>query len=663
MKRFDSLPSFFRSMRDSIQQRLSLQLGLLLVLIITIVFSIVFDILFYKVKQHVHEVAINRTTQLLDNTVVHINGILEEAEVITNYMAVTTPKHLHPDSLLAFTRRGIIEHPFLTGLAISMEPYYFPEMGRYFSAYSLRQDDTITTVREGPFEYFEKIWYKSPRLMGAPCWVDAYDDYNEGTLSSKDILTSYCCPMRDANGKYVGSITTSLTLKWLSEAVRKIQPYPNSSAIMIGRTGVYLVHPDTSKLFKQTIFTDTVTKVHNDVANLGKAMIAGRSGMMQSSVNGQLSYIFYRPLERTGWSIALVCPESDIFGRYNSLLFTVWLIIGIGLLLLLLVCYQSVRKALRPLRQLDRQAGRIADGHFDEPLPPSPRMDSVGRLTNSFIKMQQSLSESVTNICQVNSELEQRNQELTQAYQLKMEANKQKTAFLENMSHQIRTPLNIISGFAQVLLSNLIEKEKEGEGSVGLLPREEVADICRRMESSAKTISHIASLFTASTGSVNLHAAHYTAFSCNDICREVISSINLSAPESVSLTWNTEVPDSLTVYTDREALRSILDELLDNANKFTRQGNIKLNCRQTNVNTVSFIVSNTGSFIPAEKRDRLFTQFAKLDSFSEGIGLGLSLYQHTARQLGGDLIYDDSFKEGTCFILNIPVQASQNSQA
>ena len=53
--------------------------------------------------------------------------------------------------------------------------------------------------------------------------MDAYDDYNEGTLSSPDILTSYCCPMRDEEGHYVGSITASLTLKWLSEMVTRLK--------------------------------------------------------------------------------------------------------------------------------------------------------------------------------------------------------------------------------------------------------------------------------------------------------------------------------------------------------------------------------------------------------------------------------------------------------
>ncbi len=628
-----------------IQQRLSIRLGLLIVLIITVVFSLLFDFLFYRCKYYVRQAAIERAAQLLDNTAERINGIMNETEVVTNYMAMYTPRHLHPDSLLAITHRTVADHSFLTGFAISMEPYYFPEMGRYFSAYSLRENDTISTVREGPFEYFEKIWYKSSHIRGVPCWVDAYDDYNEGTQSSKDILTSYCCPMRDENGKFIGSITASLTLKWLSEAVTQIKPFPNSSAIMIGRTGTYLVHPDTAKLYRETIFSDADPRVRRDITSLGKAMIAGHSGMMLTIVDGKDSYIFYRPLERTGWSIAIVCPASDVFRRYNQLLYAVWIMIGFGLLMLLLICYQTVRKAMQPLKQLSHQAQHIANGNFEEPLSESQRSDSVGRLTNSFILMQHSLASSVSDIRQVNAELEQRYEELARAYQLKMEANEQKTAFIRNMFHQIRTPLNIISGFTQVLSS-----------SIGELSEEEIADITSRMMSSAKSINHISKILTASAGHNNL-TGETTTFSCNALCREAAASVKLNVPDKVEIKVESNVPDTFTIHTNREALLSILDELLDNANKFTLEGCITINCSLENADII-ISVSNTGDKIPAGARDHIFIPFTKLDSFTEGIGLGLTLSRHIAHQLGGDITYDDTYDNGTRFIVKIPINLS-----
>ena len=607
--------------------------------------SLLFDFLFYRCKYYVRQAAIEKAVQLLDNTAERINGIMDETEVVTNYMAMYTPRHLHPDSLLAITHRTVADHSFLTGFAISMEPYYFPEMGRYFSAYSLRENDTISTVREGPFEYFEKIWYKSSHIRGVPCWVDAYDDYNEGTQSSKDILTSYCCPMRDENGKFIGSITASLTLKWLSEAVTQIKPFPNSSAIMIGRTGTYLVHPDTAKLYRETIFSDADPRVRRDITSLGKAMIAGHSGMILTIVDGKDSYIFYRPLERTGWSIAIVCPASDVFKRYNQLLYAVWIMIGFGLLVLLLLCYQTVRKAMQPLKQLSHQAQLIANGNFEEPLSESQRSDSVGRLTNSFILMQHSLASSVSDIRQVNAELEQRYEELAHAYQLKMEANEQKATFIRNMFHQIRTPLNIISGFTQVLSS-----------SIGELSEEEIADITSRMMSSAKSINHISKILTASAGHNNL-TGETTTFSCNALCREAAASVKLNVPDKVEIKVESNVPDTFTIHTNREALLSILDELLDNANKFTLEGCITINCSLENADII-ISVSNTGAKIPVEARDHIFIPFTKLDSFTEGIGLGLTLSRHIAHQLGGDITYDDTYDNGTRFIVKIPINLS-----
>ena len=146
----------------------------------------------------------------------------------------------------------------------------------------------------------------------------------------------------------------------------------------------------------------------------------------------------------------------------------------------MLFCYQIVRRAVQPLSLLDEQAKHIADGHFDETLPESTRRDSVGRLTNSFIRMQQSLAESVTSIQQVNAELQQQNDELTHAYQLKLETNRKKTAFIQDMYHKIRTPLNIISGFAQVL-----------SASLHALPDDEVAEITSHMKQSTSDITRL----------------------------------------------------------------------------------------------------------------------------------------------------------------------------
>ena len=140
----------------------------------------------------------------------------------------------------------------------------------------------------------------------------------------------------------------------------------------------------------------------------------------------------------------------------------------------------GLHAAVLQLHLLDEQAQRIADGVFEEPLPPSPRHDSLGRLTNSFILMQQSLATMVNDIRCVNEELEQHNEELASATQLKQETNRRKADFIHYMYHEIRTPLNIISGFAQVLTASRHSLESD-----------EVEDIMARMQESAGNIRRL----------------------------------------------------------------------------------------------------------------------------------------------------------------------------
>lgn len=467
----------FRNLREHI----SLRLGLTIVLIITVFFTLMFGFLFYRCKRYIQRVAIERATQSLENTVLRINGIMDETELVTNYKAQAIPRRLYADSLLAFTRQAMERNKMMQGFTVALEPDILPGQGERFTAYSYRSTtDSIISLFKNDYKYFDDPWYKTPVDRMTGCWLEPYRYAVPGIDSIPLWYFSYTTLLRDVEGHLVGVGCADLSLKWLSQAVSSVKPFPHSSAIMVGRDGRYLVHPDTTKIIRESIFSDPDPKARRDIEILGRAMTAGRSGVTETIVDGQDAFIFYTPLKRTGWSIAIVCPASDIFARYNRLFAFVMVIISVGLLLLLFVCYQVIRRNIQPLKQLDLQAQRIADGVFDEPLNRSPRHDSIGRLTNSFILMKQSLAESVSAIQRVNNELQQHNDELTEAYQLKIDANRKKAEFIHDMYHEIRTPLNIISGFAQVLTA-----------SCNSLEPDEITDITERMQESANDISRL----------------------------------------------------------------------------------------------------------------------------------------------------------------------------
>ena len=376
------------------RKSLSTMLSIWVVLFAAVIFLASLGYLFYESRRTVHEEAVNRATQVLDNTVQRVNNILQRVEVATDNTSWLPTRHLDaPDSMFVYSRRILQNNPDLNGCSIAFEPYFFKDRGKYFSAFSYNDGDTIVTEQEGneQYEYFVMDWYQQCKLLDRPVWTEPFMDYNPGSIYSKDMIASYCKPMKDKNGQYVGTLSVDLSLSWLSKTISAVKPYPNSYSIMIGAGGTYFVHPDTTKLFYQTIFTETLKNPDPDREAIGHAMLNGEEGMREIKVDGKDCYVFFKPLSNTGWSVAIVCPESDIFGGYNRLTRAVIAIVVLGLLLMLYVFSRLIRRKLQPLGLLARQAETIASGQFDVEMPYEERNDEIGQLSESFRFMQQSL--------------------------------------------------------------------------------------------------------------------------------------------------------------------------------------------------------------------------------------------------------------------------------
>ena len=630
-----------------IQRRLSLKLGLSIMIVVAVVFLISATFLLSITKGYIRQASIINATQILDNTAARITDIMGKVEGAADSVAWLMSGQLTPEALISETREILERDSQFYSCSISLEPDFFKSYGKYFSVYSVREGDSIHTSQYGSdlFLYFDFDWYKKPKELQRGCWIDPFLNSNPESDYTPEIITSYSRPLYDKDRNFIGVIAIDMLQKWFSQTITSVAPYPHSSSIMIGREGHYFVHPDTAKLIRHTIFSDPDPQARKDVIPLGEDMIAGKSGMRPLIVDGQDAFVFFRPIGREGWSMAIVCPESDVFEGYNQLLRQVWMIIAIGVLVILIFCYQTVRSAVVPLKMLDSQSRHIADGHLEDILPRTTRSDTIGQLQNSFVEMQQSLVKYVGDIQQVNKDMELHNQELAIANELALEANEKTTVFVQDMMHQIRTPLNIISGFVQVLEDNIHD-----------LPDDETKSIISMMQDNSKKIGRIARLLVASSGAE--HSATLqkrNTFSCNSLCRELEAAFQPNSPRLVKFRVITHVPDTLTICYNKESIKEILTELLDNANKFTQQGRITLECSQPTSDTVAFAVSDTGIGISEIDHERIFTQFTKVNNFTEGVGLGLSLSKQTAQMLGGDLALDTTYQGGARFVLTLKI--------
>lgn len=389
-----------------IHKSLSTRLSLLIVVFSAAILIASFGFMFRVSSQAIRQEAINRATQNLESTALRVQGILDRVVVAADNTAWLITRHLDgPDSMFVYSRRILENNPDLNGCSIAFEPDFFKEKGRWFSAYSLNDNGTIKTTQEGNpyYEYFYMDWYQLCKLLDRPVWTEPFSDYNLGDIYSTEMITSYCKPIKDHSGNYIGTLSVDLSLNWLSQTISAVKPYPNSYSIMLGRGGTYFVHPDTNKLFYQTIFTETLDHEDTALAALGHAMQRGEEGMRQLKIDGVDCYVFYKPLGETGWSTAIVCPESDIFGSFNRMKMAITLAVGAGLLLLLLVSIRIITRELKPLRQLARQAETIASGDFEKALPETTRTDEIGQLSHSFGDMQHSLVNYIAELKQTTA--------------------------------------------------------------------------------------------------------------------------------------------------------------------------------------------------------------------------------------------------------------------
>ena len=376
-----------------IRRKLSVRVSLWVVFFAAVIFNVALGFLFYQAREAVRQEAINSAMQILDKTSLRVEGILNRVEVasdMTEWLVMRHPDE--PDSMFVYSRGMLLNNPDFYNCSIAFEPNYFKNKGRYFSAYSKHNGDSIRTIQGGSdsYQYFYMDWYLMPILLEHPCWTEPYMDYDVPTNTS-EMVTSYCRAIKDKQGKVIGVINTSLSLNWLSQTISAIKPYPNSYCIMLGRGGTYFMHPDSTKITRQTIFTQTMEKPDTAMTALGHAMQHGEEGVKLMQLEGEECYVFYKPLGQTGCSLAVVCPKSDIFRGFDRLRHTVMAIVCIGLLLMLYFFIRIITRELSPLRRLAHQAETIASGQFDTKLPELQRTDEIGQLSHSFAGMQKSL--------------------------------------------------------------------------------------------------------------------------------------------------------------------------------------------------------------------------------------------------------------------------------
>lgn len=232
-------------------------------------------------------------------------------------------------------------------------------------------------------------------------------------------------------------------------------------------------------------------------------------------------------------------------------------------------------------------------------------------------------------------------EELIAAKEKAEEANRIKSAFIANMSHEIRTPLNAIIGFSSVLDSAKNAEER----------KEYLHIIEHNNELLLQLINDIIDLSKIEAGTLEfVHSNIYL----DGMMQELEKVYRLKADEKYLVLHFDNQHNECYICADRNRLMQVMNNLLSNAIKFTSDGSIRFGFSRSDQGMLRFYVTDTGTGIPKEYQTKIFERFVKLNSFVQGIGLGLPICETIVRHMGGEIGVESKVGKGSTFWFTIP---------
>ena len=219
------------------------------------------------------------------------------------------------------------------------------------------------------------------------------------------------------------------------------------------------------------------------------------------------------------------------------------------------------------------------------------------------------------------------------------ESDRLKTAFLANMGHEIRTPLNAIVGFADLL--PVVQGEEERN--------QLIAEIQSNNQKLLHIIDGLVSMSKIEAGAKSLLMARVDL---NQLLQQVVETHQPATNVPITLQCSM---DKLMIESDRDKLFEVVDNLIQNAVKFTAEGSIRVGYDLRDDHHVHIWVSDTGKGIAVADQQRIFERFIKLDEYIPGTGLGLSVAKSHVQSLGGKMGVDSEVGKGSTFWVDLPL--------
>ena len=483
----------------------------------------------------------------------------------------------------------------------------------------------------------------NPRRTG-PTYSDVVRSQGDTSVSAVIIAVPILDPQRNLIGFLAGTVN-------LSE-VQRLSNYSrigvNGQAVVVDRRGRVIAHPrndwriEAKDLSSQAIFQQSLGQEN------GVSWYTDLDGNDPRAAG-------FATVPVVGWKVWISQPVADLRTELTPLILSTleWLLVAIVLALVL--GFIAAAWITRPVVELTRAAGRIAQGDFVTPVVVRERFAAkeMRELAHTFNQMARQLSGAYLTL---EDKVSQRTSELQSANQELARANKLKSEFLANVSHELRTPLSAIIGFSQILLDGI-------DGPVNEEQLQDITQVNKSGQSLLSLINQILDLSKIEAGKMELSLERVEL---PMLISAVLDSISPLAQEK-GLRIDTRFPPGLpAVEGDAARLKQILINLLSNAVKFTDRGRIEV-IAQPSGRMVRIAVKDTGIGISREAQKLIFDEFVQGDGSSTrrhgGTGLGLSIVRKLVEMHGGAITVISEPGMGSTFTFTVPAWATGQGTA
>lgn len=358
---------------------------------------------------------------------------------------------------------------------------------------------------------------------------------------------------------------------------------------------------------------------------------------------------------------AVVIQSRGLGGEIGKtiLMNRIWIIVagligGVGAFVAFYWITQRV--ILSPVRQLRALANNVAEGNLGIRSSINTR-DEYEKLANAFNHMLDSLQATQEKLRQANKQLDDKIAELSERNIELFRANKIKGEFLANISHEFRTPLNAILGFAEIL--------REKPARLGSDKIQRYADnIITGGKNLLNMLNDLLDLAKAEAGKMQLHIEKTTV---EELCDALVRTFS-ALTKKKKIKVKTILDDNLPVLdTDVGKVRQILYNFLSNAVKFTpKGGRIEIRATMPDEKTARIAITDTGCGIAEADKEKIFEKFRQVDGSitrqSPGSGLGLAISKELATILAGSVGFESEVGKGSTFWLDIPATLAKNEK-